>query len=84
MSRRHPDNKTLLKRHGLPTSDTLGHDDIAGRNQASADGMELRIRMLLRNGIVSKSGLTLADTEVLKEIAKRLGYSIKELKELEL
>lgn len=41
--------------------------------------MELRTRLLFRNAITSKSGLTLADTEVLKNIALRLGYDLKEL-----
>lgn len=46
--------------------------------------IELRVRMLLRNGLTSKSGMTLADTEVLKEIAMRLGCDISKLKELDM
>lgn len=37
--------------------------------------VDLRIEALLRNAFVSKSGVTLADCDALKEIAKRLGYS---------
>lgn len=44
-----------------------------------ADDMEIRVQFLLRNGLKSKSGFTLASTDVLKEIAKRLGYSKAEL-----
>lgn len=36
--------------------------------------IEKRIRDLLARGFASRSGVTLADCEVLKEIAKRLGY----------
>jgi hypothetical protein len=46
--------------------------------------LELRVRLLLRNGLVSKSGVTLADTEVLKEIATRLGYDSTKLKQLDI
>lgn len=46
--------------------------------------LELRVRMLLRNGLTSKSGMTLADTEVLAEIVKRLGYDPEKLKTLDI
>lgn len=48
------------------------------------DAIELRVRMLLRNGLLSKSGMTLADTEVIKEMAARLGYDAKKLKTLDI
>lgn len=46
--------------------------------------MELRTRMLLRNALVSKSGQTLADTEVLKHLASRLGYDLDALAQLDI
>ena len=49
-----------------------------------ADLMELRVRMLLRNGLLSKSEMTLAGTDVLKEIAIRLGYDPHALKSLDI
>lgn len=54
-----------------------------GRPKSTPAQLELRVRMLLRNGLTSKSGTTLADTEVLGEIAKRLGYDPKKLKTLD-
>ena len=50
----------------------------------TAEQMELRVRMLLRNGLTSKSGMTLADTEVLKEITSRLGYDASKLKSMDI
>lgn len=56
-----------------------------GKPKASSPvQLELRVRMLLRNGLTSKSGMTLADTDVLKEITKRLGYKVPELLALDL
>lgn len=53
-----------------------------GKTKSTPAQLELRVRMLLRNGLTSKSGMTLADTEVLREIAKRLGYDTSKLKAL--
>lgn len=46
--------------------------------------MEFRVRMLLRDALVSKSGCTLADTVVLAEIARRLGYDADKLVSLDI
>lgn len=51
------------------------------KHKSNPEQMEERIKALLLNGITSKSGITLASSDVLKAIAERLGYSIKDLKE---
>lgn len=58
--------------------------DLDEKDQSRGPCMDLRIRMLLRNALVSKSGTTMADTEVLKEIALRLGYALETLKQLDI
>lgn len=46
--------------------------------------MELRTRMLLRNAVNTKSEVTLADAEVLRHIAMRLGYDLIELAKIDI
>jgi hypothetical protein len=53
------------------------------KTRPSPGKLELRVRMLLRNGLVSKSGCTLADSEVLREIAVRLGYDTAVLEKID-
>ncbi len=45
--------------------------------------LDCRIQLLLHNGLTPRSSMTLADTEVLKEIALRLGYNLEKLKALD-
>lgn len=59
-----------------------GYEKKKPTKEEKAAFLELRLQNLLRNGFKSKSGMTLADTEVLKEIAKRLGYNKKDLLEV--
>lgn len=57
---------------------------IRQNSATDAEKMELRVRMLLRNGLVSRSEVTLASTEVLREIAIRLGYDPEKLRDLDI